>query len=173
MRLQFRKGNTWEEEFVFFFFFFLFVFLNARFPLSSQVSRLVGHVNGRYGSVCHQPVAFVHRTLTLGELSGLYAAADVAIVGSIREGVNLAAMEFVAAQSYSSRDQKGVLLYSEFAGCASSFQVLLRNLACATARSLPLASSKEPNNLYFAEHVSSSCCRRSMPFSVTFLVVCI
>lgn len=87
------------------------------------MSRLVGYVNGRYGSVCHQPVAFVHRTLTLGELSGLYAVADVAIVGSIREGVNLAAMEFVAAQSFSSRDQKGVLLYSEFAGCASSFQV--------------------------------------------------
>jgi hypothetical protein len=91
-----------------------------------QVSRLVGFVNGRYGSVCHQPVVYVHRTLPPAELASLYAAADVALVGSIREGVNLAAMEFVAAQSFSGHDEKGVLLYSEFAGCASSFQVQRR-----------------------------------------------
>jgi trehalose-6-phosphate synthase len=87
---------------------------------------LVGFVNGRYGSVCHQPVVYVHRTLPPAELASLYAAADVALVGSIREGVNLAAMEFVAAQSFSGHDEKGVLLYSEFAGCASSFQVQRR-----------------------------------------------
>ena len=53
-------------------------------------------------------------------MKALYVAADVALIASVREGVNLWAMEYVACQG---RDDSppGVLVYSEFAGCASSF----------------------------------------------------
>ena len=53
-------------------------------------------------------------------MKALYVAADVALIASVREGVNLWAMEYVACQG---RDDAppGVLVYSEFAGCASSF----------------------------------------------------
>ena len=50
----------------------------------------------------------------------------VALVASVREGINLSAMEFVACQNSFAecerRYETGVLVYSEFAGCASSFE---------------------------------------------------
>ena len=151
----------------------------------------LAQVNGRFGSADYTPVQYVVRTLSHAEIVALYSVADVALITSIREGVNLSAMEFIACQanvheelapwantlgvddfiadsdSTSSRyrngtsastggvsqaaarntsstaadiarnpgalspsttimagyREKGVLVYSEFAGCASSFKV--------------------------------------------------
>ena len=131
-------------------------------------------VNGRFGSADYIPVQYVVRTLSHAEIVALYSVANVALVTSIREGVNLSAMEFVACQANvheqlaswgqtlnrlqgdvarrvgqgidgkphqsgekkvhdrpnqldcttaSRCPEKGVLVYSEFAGCASSFKV--------------------------------------------------
>jgi len=92
-------------------------------PLRRAVDGLVGHVNGRFGRADYVPVHYVKRTLDENEVKALYAAADVALICSVREGINLWAMEFVAAQSARLEDRApGVLVYSEFAGCASSFQ---------------------------------------------------
>ena len=89
-------------------------------PLRRAVDALVGHVNGRFGRADYVPVHYVKRRLGEDEVKALYVAADVALIASVREGVNLWAMEYVACQG---RDDSppGVLVYSEFAGCASSF----------------------------------------------------
>ena len=50
---------------------------------------------------------------------GLYSLADVVVVSSLREGISSAALEFVACQQ---EQRRGVLIYSEFAGCADSFK---------------------------------------------------
>jgi trehalose-6-phosphate synthase len=64
----------------------------------------------------------VKRRLGEDEVKALYVAADVALIASVREGVNLWAMEYVACQAARRDDSPpGVLVYSEFAGCASSF----------------------------------------------------
>ena len=91
-------------------------------PLRRAVDALVGHVNGRFGRADYVPVHYVKRRLGEDEVKALYVAADVALIASVREGVNLWAMEYVACQAARQDDSPpGVLVYSEFAGCASSF----------------------------------------------------
>ena len=91
-------------------------------PLRRAVDALVGHVNGRFGRADYVPVHYVKRRLGEDEVKALYVAADVALIASVREGVNLWAMEYVACQAARRDDSPpGVLVYSEFAGCASSF----------------------------------------------------
>ncbi|CEG43535.1 trehalose-variant 1 [Plasmopara halstedii] len=87
--------------------------------LSRQIDELVGRVNGRFGTAEYCPVHYLKHSIDRAQLVALYNCADVAIVSSIKEGINLQAMEFIAAQKKSCH---GVLVYSEFAGCASSFQ---------------------------------------------------
>ncbi|KAG1690376.1 hypothetical protein DVH05_028162 [Phytophthora capsici] len=87
--------------------------------LSRQINELVGRVNGRFGTAEYCPVRYLKQSIDHDQLVALYNCADVSIVSSIKEGINLQAMEFIAAQKKSCH---GVLVYSEFAGCASSFQ---------------------------------------------------
>lgn len=87
--------------------------------LNRQINELVGRVNGQFGTAEYCPVRYLKRPIDHDQLVALYNVADVAIITSIKEGINLQAMEFIAAQQESC---DGVLVYSEFAGCASSFQ---------------------------------------------------
>ena len=94
--------------------------------LRKAVDGLVGHVNGRFGRADYCPVHYLKHTLTRVEKLALYSLADVALVASVREGINLSAMEFVAVQNAFAECERrydpGVLVYSEFAGCATSFE---------------------------------------------------
>ncbi|MGE0321418.1 MAG: bifunctional alpha,alpha-trehalose-phosphate synthase (UDP-forming)/trehalose-phosphatase [Polyangiaceae bacterium] len=82
--------------------------------LKREVDELVGRVNGRFGSASHTPVVYVNQAYSRARLAGLYQAADVALVTPIRDGMNLVALEYVAAR----REQGGTLILSEFAGAA-------------------------------------------------------
>lgn len=101
--------------------------------LRKAVDGLVGHVIGKFGSADYCPVLYIKRDLTREEMAALYTIADAVLVASVREGLNLGAMEFIACQStwlerklaqerafYA--EDLGVLVYSEFAGCASSLE---------------------------------------------------
>jgi trehalose 6-phosphate synthase/phosphatase len=90
--------------------------------LRREVSELVGEVNGDFGTPEWQPVVYLRRSLERPELAALYAAADVAWVGPLRDGMNLVAKEYVACQG--GRD--GVLVLSEFAGAAQELGEALR-----------------------------------------------
>jgi len=67
--------------------------------LRTAVDGLVGHVNGRFGKADYCPVLYVKHALAREELIALYSIADVALVASVREGINISAMEFVACKS--------------------------------------------------------------------------
>ncbi|TPX75753.1 hypothetical protein CcCBS67573_g02962 [Chytriomyces confervae] len=84
--------------------------------LERVVDGLVGKVNGRFGTVECVPVYYVHRGVSFEELVALYAVADVCVVSSTRDGMNLVSYEFIASQ----QGQHGVLVLSEFAGAAQS-----------------------------------------------------
>ncbi|KNE72419.1 alpha,alpha-trehalose-phosphate synthase (UDP-forming) [Allomyces macrogynus ATCC 38327] len=84
--------------------------------LRSTVNELVGRINGQYGTVEFMPIHLLNKSVQFDELVALYAAADVCVVSSTRDGMNLVCGEYVAAQ----RDGKGVLIMSEFAGAAQS-----------------------------------------------------
>ncbi|MBE0477332.1 MAG: bifunctional alpha,alpha-trehalose-phosphate synthase (UDP-forming)/trehalose-phosphatase [Coriobacteriia bacterium] len=83
--------------------------------LKRQVDELVGYINGRWATMDWTPVRYLYRSLPFHSLVGLYAAADVAMVTPLRDGMNLVAKEYVAA---SAEDGLGVLVLSEMAGAA-------------------------------------------------------
>ncbi|KDD73644.1 glycosyltransferase, partial [Helicosporidium sp. ATCC 50920] len=84
--------------------------------LRSVVHEVVGRINGAYGTLTHVPIYHLDRQLSFPELVALYAVTDVALVTSLRDGMNLVSYEYVACQ----RDNAGVLVLSEFAGAAQS-----------------------------------------------------
>ena len=90
--------------------------------LRSEVSELVGEVNGDFGTPEWQPVVYLRRSVNKQELAALYSAADIAWVGPLRDGMNLVAKEYVACQ----HGGDGILLLSEFAGAAHELGEALR-----------------------------------------------
>jgi len=83
--------------------------------MERNVSSTVGRVNGQYGEASWTPIRYVNRAHTRTALAGLYRAARAALVTPLRDGMNLVAKEYVAAQD---ADDPGVLILSRFAGAA-------------------------------------------------------
>ena len=82
--------------------------------LREHVEGLVGRINGEYGEIGHSAIHYLHHSYPPDEMAALYLAADVMLVTSLRDGMNLVAKEYVAARS----DDNGVLVLSEFTGAA-------------------------------------------------------
>jgi trehalose 6-phosphate synthase len=83
--------------------------------LAQAVSSLAGRINGKYGEVSWTPIRYVNRVYGRSALAGLYRTARVGLVTPLRDGMNLVAKEYVAAQD---PDDPGVLILSRFAGAA-------------------------------------------------------
>lgn len=83
--------------------------------MERQVNQTVGRINGDYGDATWTPIRYVTRTHRRAVLAGLYRAARAALVTPLRDGMNLVAKEYVAAQN---EDDPGVLILSRFAGAA-------------------------------------------------------
>lgn len=64
----------------------------------------------------YSPIQFIYNSVGFPELVALYRIADVCLVTSTRDGMNLVACEYIASQI----GKHGVLILSEFAGCAQS-----------------------------------------------------
>ncbi|MBS0411451.1 MAG: trehalose-6-phosphate synthase [Proteobacteria bacterium] len=80
-----------------------------------RLDALTGRINSMYGDMDFSPVRFVNRNYRRDELAGVYRAAKVGLVTPLRDGMNLVAKEYVAAQN---PDDPGVLVLSRFAGAA-------------------------------------------------------
>ncbi|GLD99224.1 hypothetical protein PINS_up007942 [Pythium insidiosum] len=69
--------------------------------LLAQVNQLVGRINGTFGALDYTPIHFIHqRVLQHEELCALYDLADVCLVTSTRDGMNLVSHEFVVCQQH-------------------------------------------------------------------------
>ena len=77
------------------------------------VGAAAGRINGKYGEVSWTPIRYVNRVYSRSVLAGLYRTARVGLVTPLRDGMNLVAKEYVAAQD---PDDPGVLILSRFAG---------------------------------------------------------
>jgi trehalose 6-phosphate synthase len=82
--------------------------------LRDEVEVAVGRINGEYGAVGNPPVHYLHQSYPKEEMAALYLAADVMLVTSLRDGMNLVAKEYVACR----HDETGALVLSEFTGAA-------------------------------------------------------
>ena len=99
--------------------------LDSYAGLRQELESLCGSINGDYGELDWMPVRYIHRNVARKRLPGLYRVADVALVTPLRDGMNLVAKEFIAAQDQA---DPGVLVLSRFAGAAEQLkQALLVN----------------------------------------------
>ena len=87
--------------------------------LRSRLERLAGATNGRYAEPDWVPIRYVNRSFNQATLAGFYRAADIGLVTPLRDGMNLVAKEYVAAQA---ADDPGVLILSNFAGAADELR---------------------------------------------------
>jgi trehalose 6-phosphate synthase len=83
--------------------------------MQREVAEHAGRVNGALGGLDWVPIRYVNRAISQNILAGLYRIARVGLVTPLRDGMNLVAKEFVAAQDAA---DPGVLVLSRFAGAA-------------------------------------------------------
>ncbi|GAA5071181.1 alpha,alpha-trehalose-phosphate synthase (UDP-forming) [Lysobacter panacisoli] len=90
--------------------------------LRSELEQLSGHINGAHAEPDWTPVRYVNRNYPHPTLTGFYRLARVGLVTPLRDGMNLVAKEFVAAQDPA---DPGVLVLSTFAGAARELDAAL------------------------------------------------
>lgn len=84
-----------------------------------ELEQAVGRINGRYANLDWTPLRVFFRSVPFDEILVYYAVADIAWITPLRDGLNLVAKEYIAAQGQQA--DKGVLILSEFAGAAVEF----------------------------------------------------
>lgn len=89
--------------------------LNDSPKLERQVSELVSHINGEFGSLSFTPVHHYHQIIERDEYFALLSVADLALITSVRDGMNTTSMEYIVCQE---RFNKSPLILSEFTGTA-------------------------------------------------------
>jgi trehalose 6-phosphate synthase len=111
--------------------------------IEAELGGLIGRINGRFGDAVWTPIRYVNHSYSRGALAGICRLADVALVTPLRDGMNLVAKEYVAAQD---PEDPGVLVLSQFAGAANELdRALIVNpheteaVAIALKRALEMA----------------------------------
>jgi trehalose 6-phosphate synthase len=111
--------------------------------LEEAAGAAAGRINGKYGEVSWTPIRYVNRVYGRSMLAGLYRTARVGLVTPLRDGMNLVAKEYVAAQD---PDNPGVLILSRFAGAANHLRRALlvnpydaESVAAAIAQALTMS----------------------------------
>lgn len=83
--------------------------------IRTALEGLSGRINGAYADVDWVPLRYVNQGYPRDILAGIYRAARIGLVTPLRDGLNLVAKEYVAAQD---PEDPGVLILSRFAGAA-------------------------------------------------------
>ncbi|MFA7584807.1 MAG: trehalose-6-phosphate synthase [Novosphingobium sp.] len=83
--------------------------------IRSSLEGLAGRINGAHAGLDWVPIRYVNQAYARDVLAGVYRAARIGLVTPLRDGMNLVAKEYVAAQD---SDDPGVLILSRFAGAA-------------------------------------------------------
>jgi trehalose 6-phosphate synthase len=83
--------------------------------IRSSLDALSGRINGEYADIEWVPIRYVNRGYPRDRLAGIYRASRIGLVTPLRDGMNLVAKEYVAAQD---PEDPGVLILSRFAGAA-------------------------------------------------------
>jgi trehalose 6-phosphate synthase len=116
--------------------------LKAYDEIRAELERLTGHANGRFGTFGWVPIQYLHRQVPRAILAGLFRNCRVGLVTPLRDGMNLVAKEYVAAQD---PEDPGVLVLSQFAGAAEQMEEALivnphdpSNLAAAIRRAIEM-----------------------------------
>jgi trehalose 6-phosphate synthase len=90
--------------------------------IREELEKLSGSINGEFGNFDWTPVRYIHRNIPRQTLAALFRGCQVGLVTPLRDGMNLVAKEYVAAQN---DDNPGVLVLSRFAGAAEDMEEAL------------------------------------------------
>lgn len=119
--------------------------------LRAEIEGLVSRINGRFTEPGRVPIHYIFRSLDRSETVALYRAADIALITPLKDGMNLIAKEYCAANV----ENNGVLILSEFAGAARRLgrHVLLVN---------PYDLDGVADAIWYAYHMSQTECQSRM-----------
>ncbi|MEM7442525.1 MAG: alpha,alpha-trehalose-phosphate synthase (UDP-forming) [Pseudomonadota bacterium] len=84
--------------------------------IRQTLETLAGHINGAFAEYDWVPIRYLNKSFSRRNLLGFFRSAKIGLVTPLRDGMNLVAKEYVAAQD---PDDPGVLILSRFAGAAS------------------------------------------------------
>lgn len=90
--------------------------------LRRQLESKAGHINGAYADFDWVPTRYINKTFARASLLGFFRISKVGLITPLRDGMNLVAKEFVAAQN---PEDPGVLVLSELAGAAAELDTAL------------------------------------------------
>jgi trehalose 6-phosphate synthase/phosphatase len=122
--------------------------VNKYANLKKSIDESIGSVNGKYSTLGWVPIHYFYHNNNFEELIAMYSMSDIALVGSLRDGMNLVAKEYVATKV----DGQGVLILSEMAGAAVELSdaILINpndirqiDAAIVKALRMPIAEQKE------------------------------
>jgi trehalose-6-phosphate synthase len=82
--------------------------------LERDVLEAIERLNDEFRTLDWTPIVLVHENVDADLLAAVYCAADVCVVSSLQDGMNLVAKEFIACRT----DRNGVLVLSRFAGAS-------------------------------------------------------
>ena len=108
-----------------------------------------GRINGRYSGLDYTPIRYLNQRFARSQLMSMCRESQVGFVTPLRDGMNLVAKEYIAAQN---PDDPGVLVLSEFAGAAAELCAALivnphdiagMSEALERALSMPLEERKQ------------------------------
>ena len=119
--------------------------------LQAEAVALAEDINARHGTADYTPVRLLIRHHEPAEVFELFRAADLCIVSSLHDGMNLVAKEFVAARD----DEQGVLILSSFTGASREMsEALIVNpydgfeMARALDRALRMPATEQAERMH-------------------------
>ncbi|MFD2181833.1 alpha,alpha-trehalose-phosphate synthase (UDP-forming) [Rhodoplanes azumiensis] len=125
--------------------------LGAYSALQAETVRLAEEVNARHGRDGYTPIVLSIRHHEPTEVFEIFRAADLCIVSSLHDGMNLVAKEFVAARD----DEQGVLVLSGFAGASRELSEALivnpydtRSMAAAMDAALRMSTAEQRERMH-------------------------
>ena len=96
--------------------------VKAYADIRHELEALSGEINGQFGDFDWTPVRYVHRNVPRDTLAALFRGSQIGLVTPLRDGMNLVAKEYIAAQD---ETNPGVLVLSRFAGAAEDLDEAL------------------------------------------------
>jgi trehalose 6-phosphate synthase len=93
--------------------------VTAYSEIRAKLEGLAGSINGKFGDIDWVPIRYIHRPVERPRLAAMFRSSEVGLVTPLRDGMNLVAKEYVAAQDPA---DPGVLLLSQFAGAAEELE---------------------------------------------------
>jgi len=88
---------------------------------AEKVEEEINRINNKFKKNDWKPILFLHKHHSHEQIYPLYRAANVCLVTSLHDGMNLVAKEFVAARD----DERGVLILSQFTGASRELREAL------------------------------------------------